>query len=199
MKAIVILGTKIFFNKSLGRYYPSEMLKLRLDKAHEVYVSNYNDQTIFVVSGGKPPKEYVTESSVMRQYLQEKGVPSCKIFEETKSRNTVENCIFTYELLSSLYNNRLTFQELIPNYQCNYYGTNLYGEIPPFKEICVVTSDFHIPRSRIIFETFNSSNCELSFVKSSTPHSVAEAYCQNEQKIDIKRMINPYIIKIRNM
>ena len=186
MKAIVVLGTRIIRDSQNGEYSPSSMLKMRLDKTYEKYLEVTNDQTIIVTSGGSPHGESRSESSVMKAYLIDKGIPLCKIFEENKSNNTSENCTNTYALLDDLYLKRLTLQELIPNFQSNYYGSDVSGEIPPFMEICVVTSDFHIPRSKLLFKRINKTGMILSFVGSPTPEDVAPQYIQNEKRLMAK-------------
>lgn len=183
MKAIVVLGARINLDPNNGKYSPSPMLRMRLDKTYEKYLEGTDDLTTIITSGGSPHGETVTESSVMRDFLLEKGVPSCKIFEEDKSNNTLQNCFQTYALLDCLERERLTLQELIPNFQCNYSGSNVSGEAPPFEEICVVTSDFHSPRSRIIFERFNKKGLKLTFIEAPTPKDIAPEYFENEKRI----------------
>lgn len=183
MKAIVVLGTKIEKIPFTGRYGPSRMLQMRLDKTYEVFLTENQSRTIIIVSGGSPHGIPVTEADVMKDYLVSRGIPSCKIFKENESNNTVQNCQYTYLLLKLLYEKRLTFQELTPNFQCNYYGAELWGEIPPFDKLCVITSDFHLPRSKLIFERFNNDNLQLSFVPAPTPEDIAPAYIENEKRI----------------
>lgn len=179
MRAIVVLGSTIVKNSSTGNYDLTPMLKMRLDQCYGVFLNNYDDQTVIIVSGGSPHGESVSESEIMKNYLLSLGVPACKIFEEDKSNNTVENCQCTYNLLNTLYRTRITFQELNPHYV--YNEINKQGEIPPFKEVCVITSDFHIPRSKAIFEMYNYNNLILSFVEAPTPPDVAPHYLNNEK------------------
>lgn len=179
MKAIVVLGSEIVRDSLTGNYNLTQMLKMRLDQCYEVFIQNYDDQTIVVVSGGSPHGESASEAELMKMYLINKGIPSCKIFEENKSNNTIENCQYTYNLLKTLYRMRITFQELNPNYK--YNDNNRQGEIPPFKEVYIITSDFHVPRSMVIFERYNFNNLILNFVAAPTPKNISQRYLDNEK------------------
>ena len=91
----------------------------RLMKTIDVY-NMQKEETIIICSG------YHGQSTNMKRFLIERGIPENIILEESKSSNTIENCILSYQLVSS-YN---------------------------FSKIIVVTNDYHIDRSRIIFNHF---------------------------------------------
>ncbi|WP_411376674.1 YdcF family protein [Desulfurobacterium thermolithotrophum] len=83
-----------------------------------------------VVSGGKIFNENVeAESSAMKRFLISLGIPNKEIIEESKSKNTFQNGIFTYKIL------------------------NKKG----IKKICLVTSAYHMPRSYRIFKSIGFS------------------------------------------
>lgn len=88
---VIVLGAHV---RSSG---PSRALVLRLDKAYE-YATEHPD-TILIVSGGQGSNEPCTESSAMRQYLIEKGLPAERILEEDQSTNTRENLTFSKTLI----------------------------------------------------------------------------------------------------
>lgn len=88
---VIVLGAHV---RSSG---PSRALALRLDKAYEYY-SEYPN-TIIIVSGGKGSNEPCTESSAMKQYLLEKGIPPEHILEEDQSTNTRENLLFSRKMI----------------------------------------------------------------------------------------------------
>lgn len=88
---VIVLGAHV---RSTG---PGRALALRLDEAYE-YASEHPDTRI-IVSGGQGSNEPCTESSAMKQYLMEKGIPEERIVEEEKSTNTRENLIFSKELI----------------------------------------------------------------------------------------------------
>lgn len=72
-------------------------LYYRLERALEYHKNN--PETVFVVSGGQGADEDATESSVMKSFLLEHGVPEDRIICEDRSRNTDENLDFSYELI----------------------------------------------------------------------------------------------------
>lgn len=88
---VIVLGAHV---RASG---PSRALALRLDKAAE-YASAHPD-TIFIVSGGQGANEPCTESSAMKQYLVEAGVPQTRILEESRSTNTRENLVFSRQMI----------------------------------------------------------------------------------------------------
>ncbi|RUM41387.1 MAG: YdcF family protein [Desulfurobacterium sp.] len=79
-----------------------------------------------VVSGGKVFNEKAEpESSAMKRFLTNLGIPDREVIEDDRSRNTFQNGIFTYEILSKR----------------------------GIKKICLVTSAYHMPRSYRIFKS----------------------------------------------
>ncbi len=82
-----------------------------------------------ILSGGKVFDEGgEPESTAMRRFLVQLGVPITEIIEENKSKNTFQNAVFTYKILKRLNVNR----------------------------ICLVTSAYHMPRSFTIFKAVGS-------------------------------------------
>lgn len=88
---VVVLGCQV---KEEGA---SEMLSRRLDKAYEILSENEN--VYCIVSGGKGENEPVTESSVMKEYLEEKGIDAGRILEENQSLNTYENLVYSKKII----------------------------------------------------------------------------------------------------
>lgn len=88
---VIVLGAHV---RSTG---PSRALALRLDKAYD-YATEHPDTTI-IVSGGQGSNEPCTESSAMKTYLIEKGLPEDRILEENQSTNTRENLTFSQTLI----------------------------------------------------------------------------------------------------
>ena len=88
---VVVLGAHV---RTSG---PSRALALRLDKAYEYAAEHPN--TILIVSGGQGANEPCTESSIMKQYLTEKGLPKDRVSEEDQSANTRENLIFSKAMI----------------------------------------------------------------------------------------------------
>ena len=81
---------------------PSTVLKYRLDKAIEYL--NDNPDTICIVSGGQGPNEPYPEAEGMYEYLVENGIGSERILVENNSNSTVENIIYSRELMEEDYN-----------------------------------------------------------------------------------------------
>ena len=56
----------------------------------------------FVTSGGQGPREVTTESSAMKRYLIEQGIPETQIIEEDRSTSTYENMMFSKEKIYAI-------------------------------------------------------------------------------------------------
>lgn len=111
--AIIILGAALVNNK------PSSALSMRLYTGYEYLKSN--PETIVIVSGGKGKGKIVSESSVMKKYLLDKGIEENRIIEEDKSTSTKENFLYSKEILDN-------------RFKSDY-------------SIAFVTNDFHVLRS----------------------------------------------------
>mmetsp|Transcript_49570 Transcript_49570/g.114889 ORF Transcript_49570/g.114889 Transcript_49570/m.114889 type:complete len:267 (-) Transcript_49570:104-904(-) len=114
---VVTLGQALNADRS-----PAETLVRRTDVAAVVY-RNLTD-AILVVTGGDPWLVGVTEAETMRKLLLGRAVPSASIRLEPRANNTVQNAIFSVDIVRSL-------------------GA---------KKVVLVTSDFHMPRAAYTFE-----------------------------------------------
>ena len=94
----------------------------RLYEAFKLYKER--ELPILVSGGNVYGTEAESEAEAMARFLETIGVPAGKITEERKSRNTLENGIYSYEILGRR----------------------------GIEEICLVTSAYHIPRSVMIFK-----------------------------------------------
>ncbi len=90
-RVVIVLGCQV---KKSG---PSLMLRNRLDAAYE-YLSE-NPDTYCIVSGGKGDDEHISEAQAMYDYLTEKGIDGSRITKEDKSESTMENLLFSKEIL----------------------------------------------------------------------------------------------------
>lgn len=88
--AIIVLG---YVSKD-GRIHP--LLKERLDEAYKRF-QQYGHKYI-IVSGGAVGSRR-SEAELMKKYLVEKGVPANRVLKEDKSHNTVQNLIFSKQLM----------------------------------------------------------------------------------------------------
>ena len=96
--------------------------KKRSDKAIE-YLKKYPHLNVFL-TGGQGIDEKVPESVVMKEYFLENGIDEDRIFLEDRSKSTNENIKFYIEALQD--------------------------EDMEYRNILLVTSDFHMPRAGII-------------------------------------------------
>ncbi len=115
---VIILGAGLQGNK------PKDVLKYRLDKAIDYYKKYPN--VIFIVSGGKGKDEIISESKAMKNYLISHSIPQNNIIEENKSTKTLENLIFSYNLIP-----------------------------PNIKNIGVISNDFHMYRIKFFANLLN--------------------------------------------
>ncbi len=98
----------------------SVQLTWRMDAAAEAYERK---NVPIVVCGAQGPDEPCTEAEAMREYLLEKGIPDEIIMTDPNSFNTNENLKNAQELLKGF---------------------------PNIRNVLIVTSDYHVPRSLAI-------------------------------------------------
>ncbi|MCP1224952.1 YdcF family protein [Sebaldella sp. S0638] len=101
--------------------------KKRSDKAIE-YLKKYPHLNVFL-TGGQGIDEKIPESIAMKEYFLENGIDESRIFLEDKSRSTNENIKF--------------------------YIDTLKDKNIEYRNILLVTSDFHMPRAGIIAKHYN--------------------------------------------
>lgn len=77
---------------------PTPLLQGRLDRAIDFY-SKQKERTgkelMFITSGGQGADEVISESSAMKRYLIEHGIPENRIIEENQSTSTYENMLYS--------------------------------------------------------------------------------------------------------
>lgn len=139
---MIILGAKV------NRDGVSKTLKLRLDKAIEYY--NKNKDINIIVSGGQGKDEIMTEALAMKKYLVKSGVDEKNIILENKATTTLENIIFSKEIIEDL----------------NFGNRAL-----------IVTSDYHLLRGRFIASILGIDNeglCSISSLSSRMYYMIRE-------------------------
>jgi len=102
---------------------PSPSLMERLITTLE-YAQEYKEPKI-IVTGGQGPGETIPEAEAMKKFLVQKGIPESRIVKEDKSTSTFENIKFSRDIIETI------------------------DEREDIK-ILVVTSDFHILRTKML-------------------------------------------------
>ena len=97
---------------------PSDTLVRRLDGA--IKISNINDNSLIVVSGGQGFGETVTEADAMERYLLSKGMDKDRILREERATNTSENIIFSKEIMDNTWTSKEKYNVTIitNNFHC---------------------------------------------------------------------------------
>jgi uncharacterized SAM-binding protein YcdF (DUF218 family) len=106
----------------LGAKLNGEEMSLSLYNRMEAAVDylKRNSSATVIVSGGKGPKETISEAKAMARYLIEHGISKEKIMLEDKSTSTYENLLFSKKW------------------------------IRPHDSVVIVSNDFHLFRAKII-------------------------------------------------
>ena len=79
---------------------PGKALQKRLNTAYELYEGC--PDALIIVSGGQGDNEVRPEAEAMKEYLVEKGIPEEQIIEEDKSRNTIQNIQYSFEIIDEM-------------------------------------------------------------------------------------------------
>ena len=99
---------------------PSLILQKRLDKAKKYLTQN--PKTLVVTTGGIEKGEVLSEAQIMKNYLIQQGINKERILTENRSKNTYENFLYAKQKFPVLQK----------------------------KEVLLVTSDFHLFRSKFL-------------------------------------------------
>lgn len=81
-------------------YKVSKLLADRVDKAIEIY-EKCSVKPMIIPSGGKGDDESLSEAEAMAEYLIEKGIPKEHILIEAGSATTMENLIYSKEIIDA--------------------------------------------------------------------------------------------------
>ncbi len=147
---IIVLGGGITKNGIVP-----DFVKTRLEKAKEIFLKNKSARILFCgrysflySKNNRPAK---TEAQAGKEYLLKIGVPGKNIYMENKSKDTIGNA---------------------------YYAKKLYFIPRKEKEAIIITSDFHLERSRFIFKEIFGSGYDFKFI--ATPSNLK---AENKAKI----------------
>lgn len=163
-KGIEKLDYVIVLGAGLSGYKVGKTLQARLDEAIKYY--NLNKDTNIIVSGGLGKDAVTTEADAMKKYLIIQGVDESKIIEEDKATTTLENLVFSKDILEK---------------------RNDEDE-----KVLIVTSDFHLPRAMIIGDILGLDNEGLA---STTTMGVRINYLIREYPTMIIDIIRTYLQK----
>lgn len=87
---------------------PTPLLRGRLDLAlqfRNAQLEESSKEACFVVSGGQGADEVQSEAASMQAYLLEQGIPHGQILAENRSVNTLENMLFSKEIIDGVRKN----------------------------------------------------------------------------------------------
>lgn len=90
-ECVIILGAAVHNDR------PSRALKQRIDAAYSYLLEN--PETIAVCTGGKDPKDSLSEAKCISNELEKMGISIERLFIEDKSVSTRENFEFAFESL----------------------------------------------------------------------------------------------------
>ena len=97
---LIILGCGLRKDGTL-----TPLLRGRCDRAlafAEMQKKQTGKDLIFITSGGQGPDEPISESTSMKRYLIEHGIPEERIIEEDRSTDTRENMLFSKEKIQDV-------------------------------------------------------------------------------------------------
>lgn len=161
------LDYMIILGAGLDGYNVGKTLKSRLDKAIEYY--NLNKDVKIIVTGGQGKNEVISEAEAMYNYLVSKDIPKENIIKEDKATTTLENIIFSKEILE------------------NRNSEN--------KKVLIVTNEFHLTRSMIIANILGMDSEGLA---AETPIRVRVNYLIREYPTIIIDLVRTSIYSINN-
>lgn len=139
---IIVLAGGIRDNGELPK-----SVQQRIHKAKELFDSQLARNVILsgrwsLSRGSTPPR---TEAEAMFEYAQKIGIPATVLHKEENSQNTAGNAFYS------------ATNFLIPN---------------NWNKVVVVTSDFHLPRTKYIFDTFLGHEYSIRYESAPTDFSV---------------------------
>jgi len=143
------------------------LMRSRLDKALELHASlkekQSQDPSIeFLVSGRARERSTCLASSLMAEYLVTNNIPPHLVFEESRSRNTIENCLFIFSFASTCY-----------------------------QHLYLITSRFHLQRARAIFDHFSPQfNFTTPFTFVCADNCLAKSELREAQRNELSNIVS---------
>lgn len=158
MKFIIIISGPSIALDSNGKMIPISCLKARLDRGLELWEelsSQYPDLFIIMSGADGDGSRPIPSSTIMKEYFVARGVPDYRILEDPKAQSTIENAINTTKLMNNCELNGGLMQ-IAPKISQNDGYLPTYGRCGSVTNVWLVTSEFHIERSKVIYTFFLS-------------------------------------------
>lgn len=155
---VVISGPSIEFN-SEGKPIMKECLLFRMEKALAIWqeMTPHHDDIFIITSGWDGDgTRGLSSSTVMKNYLVEHGVPTYRVFEDRRASSTRENALNCCALMIKC------AKDGVLQMRDTSSDDSPYQYVGPIRDICLVTSEFHIKRSAFLFEHCIKQAPELS-------------------------------------
>lgn len=179
MKFIVIISCNSIVFDSKGDLVPEGALKSRLDTGIELWRQLITEESdiFLLVSGGHGDGSYpISASLIMKKYCISNGIPCERILEDPNALSTIENAINTCKLLHACEQNGGLMRIKDDNwYDQGYQQT--HRAFGPVTNLWIVTSQFHIERTKIIYDHFlklSFGNRPLKIDYTSSPNNISD-------------------------
>ncbi len=147
---VIVLGGGITKNGEL-----TDSIKKRVEKAAE-YLKE-NKDALAVVSGGKGRFVPMAEAEVLKPELASFGIDESKILKEDKAKDTIQNLIFSAEMIAK--HDGIPLEEVLSS------------------PVAICTSDFHLARAERIAKRLGFSNV-YGLAAKTPPIFVLNTYCR---------------------
>lgn len=121
---IIVLGSGL-----IGGDRVPPLLGSRLDKGMDEYIK-YGKKPKIIVSGGQGPDELVSEAFAMKKYLLDKGMNDEDVLMEDKSKNTLQNMMFSKKIMDSI---KLNHQSIFVTNNYHVFRASIYARLAGLK------------------------------------------------------------------
>lgn len=165
MRIILILGCALS-KKCDGSFEPGEILITRLKKGLDYYNKLKNCKNNFILVTGGSSNKKVSEGIIMAKWLVDNGVDRSNILVESASKNTIENFIYS---------------RIVVSIKCQEISEKIH-------QIVLVTSDFHMVRSRYIMNTL-FPEVDVKELPATTPPMLITRRYASEFKINYMKQV----------
>ncbi len=160
MNYIIVLGKYLFDDGSMQL----DLLE-RCDKAVEQY-NNKSEKTKLLLSGGLANrKANISEASAMEKYMLKRGIPKEDIILEERSKNTLENALFSKKIVGDDYDSIMVISSPYHLYRHYYNPVKLFRGhykkvtfVPCFNSGIVVPNGFVEGRKNSFIMLYNKLN-----------------------------------------